>query len=446
MRQRDSRGTRCRGCHVVARAGGVPALSCPVRPSVVITGVGCVSPNGVGRGAFAEAMLAGRSGLKFLPEEMRGGRSSVAGIVDGFDPAEHMSPQDVRRVPRLVPMAVAAGREAMAQADLDGGPDVGVSLGTGGGGVAFLEEQYRARFTGGKQSPFAVVAGTHGNLASEVSIALGGGLRGPSHCLSDGCASSTDAIGHAADLIRNGRARAVLAGGADACIAPGVLAAFEAMKVVGTRPVAPHADPAVACRPFAADRDGFILGEGAWMFVLEAAEDARRRGAAVLAEVAGFGSTCDAFHRTQIAPDAAECVRAMRLALAEADVGPGDVDYVNLHGTGTVLNDKLETLALRKLLGEAADRVPMSTTKSLIGHPQGACGAAGVAATILCAARGKVHPTLNTTPPDPACDLDYVPDVAREHDVRVALCNCLAFGSKNSALVLKLPRASEPRA
>jgi 3-oxoacyl-[acyl-carrier-protein] synthase II len=206
------------------------------------------------------------------------------------------------------------------------------------------------------------------------------------------------------------------------------------MRVVTTRA---WYDPRQASRPFSADRDGFVLGEGAWMFVLEDREHALARGATVLAEVAGYGSTCDAYHRVQIAPDILEPVRAIELALQDAGLAKGDVGYVNLHGTSTELNDRMETAALKKCFGdERARRIPMSSTKSMIGHPQGACGAAGIAATILCMRRGAVHPTVNLDVPDSTCDLDYVPHRARTAQVDVALCNCIAFGSKNSALVL----------
>ena len=289
-----------------------------------------------------------------------------------------------------------------------------------------------------RASPFAITAGTHGNLSSELSIQLK--LRGPSHVMSNGCASSTDALGYAAMLIRAGQAEVMLAGGADAPVATGILAAFETMGVISTRR---WPDPAAASRPFTRDRDGFVLGEGAWMFVLESLESARRRGAAVLAELLGYGSTCDAYHRVRIAPDAEESVRAMRLAMADAGVSAEQVGYVNLHGTATELNDRLETLAVRRALGGAADRIPMSATKSMIGHPQGACGAAGLAATILCLRRGAVHPTINLDAPDPACDLDYVANESRECPATVALCNCIAFGSKNSALVVSVGREGE---
>jgi 3-oxoacyl-[acyl-carrier-protein] synthase II len=196
-------------------------------------------------------------------------------------------------------------------------------------------------------------------------------------------------------------------------------------------------DPSHASRPFARDRDGFVLGEGAWMFVLEEREHALARGAKLLAEMAGYASTCDAFHRVQIAPDVAEPVRAIELALQDAGASADQVGYVNLHGTSTQLNDRMETLAIKKSLNSRSRRVPMSSTKSMIGHPQGACGAAGLAATVLAMQSGHVHPTINQNAPDPECDLDYVPDQARKAQVEMALCNCIAFGSKNSALVVK---------
>ena len=412
----------------------------PHRPTVVITGIGCVAPNGVGRGAFASALLAGRSGVRAIEgvDQARLKTTAAAQCLD-FDPSSAMDDVDLRRVPRMVPMALAASREAMAQAGLSIDPDdveqqrtVGVALGTGGGGLAFIEGQYKAYFTSGRMSPFAITAGTHGNLASELSIQLR--LRGPSHVMTTGCTSSTDAIGYAADLIRAGRSPVMLAGGADSPVCETILYGFEKMGVVSTRE---WADPSRASRPFDAGRDGFVLGEGAWMFVLESADHAAARGARTLAEVAGYGSTCDAYHRVRIAPDAAESVRAMRLALEDAGATPADVGYVNLHGTGTDLNDRLETLAVRKCLGDRAGDVPASSAKSMIGHAQGACGAAGVAATVLCLAAGRAHPTINLDDADPACDLDYVPGESRPCDATVALCNCIAFGSKNSALVLR---------
>jgi 3-oxoacyl-[acyl-carrier-protein] synthase II len=416
-------------------------LSHRERHTVVVTGIGVVSPNGIGRDAFARACAEGRSGVSAIQLfDPTGLKSSAAAQVLGFEPESVMDPAELRRVPRMVPMALAASREAMehsglalAEGDLELQRRIGVSLGTGGGGLAFVEEQYRQLFAeSGQPSLYSITAGTHGNLSSELSIALR--LRGPSHVISTGCTSSTDAIGYAMTLIRTGTVPVMLAGGADAPISRGILQAFEKMRVVSTR----HwDDPARSSRPFSADRDGFVLGEGAWMFLLESLEHARSRGATPLAELAGYGSTCDAFHRVQIAPDVAEPVRAMQLALHDASFTADDVGYVNLHGTGTELNDRMETLALHKLLGPCALQIPMSSTKSMIGHPQGACGAAGIAATILGGRAGVLHPTINLEKADPECDLDYIPDKARRANVKVALCNCIAFGSKNSAIVIK---------
>jgi 3-oxoacyl-[acyl-carrier-protein] synthase II len=415
-------------------------LSDSSRPKVVVTGMGVVSPNGIGAPAFADALRSGRSGVRRLTGiDADGLRTSAAAQVLDLDFETFMSHAELRRVPRLVPMALAASREAMAQAELRIDPDdierqrrIGISLGTGGGGFAFVEEQCRSYYAKGTPSLYSITAGTHGNLSSELSIALG--MRGPSHVLSTGCTSSTDAIGYAAMLIRNRVVPMMLAGGADAPISFGILYAFEKMRVISTRR---WDDPAHSSRPFSADRDGFVLGEGAWMFVLEDEAHAAARRVKPLAQIAGYGSTCDAYHRVQIAPDVAEPVRAIELALADANAAKDEIGYVNLHGTGTELNDRLETLAMRKCFGARADLIPMSSTKSMIGHPQGACGAAGIAATILGMRSGIFHPTINLDTPDPSCDLDYIPNRARELQADIALCNCIAFGSKNSAMVLK---------
>lgn len=410
------------------------------RRSVVITGIGVVSPNGIGAETYAAACRDGISGIRAPHDlDLQDLRTSAVGQVRGFDVASVIGNIDARRVPRMVALALQASREALADAelptvveDIDVARQIGVVLGTGGGGVAFVEETYRHWFLDGRASPFSVTAGTHGNLSSELSIALG--IRGPSHVISTGCTSSTDAIGYATMLIRNGVVPMMLVGGSDAPIATGVLAAFEKMKVISTKA---WPDASQSSRPFSIDRDGFVLSEGSWMFILEDREHAEARGVTMLAEIAGYGSTCDAYHRVQIAPEVVEPVRAMNTALDDAGLSVGAVDYVNLHGTSTALNDKLETLALKKCLGARARSVPMSSTKSMIGHPQGACGAAGLAATVMLMRQGVVHPTINLDTPDPDCDLDYVPKVAREALVNVALCNCIAFGSKNSALVIK---------
>jgi 3-oxoacyl-[acyl-carrier-protein] synthase II len=404
--------------------------------------MGVVSPNGVGVDAFSDACLAGRSGLSRLGNlNTFKLRSTIAAQVRDFDPLSVMDAGEVRRVPRMIPMALAASKEALDRAklqiderDIELQRTIGVALGTGGGGLAFVEDQYKIAFTGGNPSLYSITGGTHGNLSSELSIALH--LRGPSHVLSTGCTSSTDSIGYATMLIRSGVVPMMLAGGADAPIAPGILYGFEKMRVVSIRG---WDDPARASRPFNRDRDGFILGEGAWMFVLEDREHATARNAPILAEVSGYASTCDAYHRVQIAPDVAEPARAMELAIQDADLAKDDIGYINLHGTSTELNDRMETLAIKRCFGERAAQIPSSSIKSMIGHPQGACGAAGAAATIVGLQKNIFHPTINLDDPDPQCDLDYIPNVARPMQADTALCNCIAFGSKNSALVLRKP-------
>lgn len=409
---------------------------------VVVTGLGVVSPNGVGRADFLSALREGRSGVRAIEEfDATRLKSRVAGVVCGVDLSRAIEERHLKRVSRMVPLAILAAREALQGAGLDpSGLDlatrreIGVMLGTGGGGAEFIETMYGHYYSGHPEraNVFALPAGTHGNSSSEISIGLG--LRGPSHVISTGCTSSTDAIGYAFRRVRYGESPLVLTGGADAPIAPGIMTGFDLMKITSRRW---NEEPARASRPFDRDRDGFVLGEGAWMLVLEDLDHATRRGVPILGEILGYASTCDAWHRVALAVDLDEPVRAVELALADAGLGAAQIDYVNLHGTGTELNDRVETAAMKRALGPAAGAIPMSSTKSMIGHPQGACGAAGVAATLLALGEGFLPPTINLDTPDPECDLDYVPNVARPTDARVALCNCMGFGSKNSALVIR---------
>jgi 3-oxoacyl-[acyl-carrier-protein] synthase II len=268
-------------------------------------------------------------------------------------------------------------------------------------------------------------------VSSEISISLR--LRGVSHVLSCGCTSSTDAIGYAAALLRSGEADVMLTGGTDACVTPGMIFGFSRMKVVST---AYNDAPAQASRPFDKGRDGFVLGEGAWMLVLEREDRARARGAHVYASIDGYASTCDAYHRVQMAPDGAEIIRAIAQAIERSGHAPEKIGYVNYHGTSTVLNDAVETRCVRHVFGAHAERLAGSSVKSMIGHPQGASGASGVVTTALAMSRNFLPPTINQREADPACDLDTVPNQGRRAEVEAALCNCLGFGSKNSALVL----------
>lgn len=409
---------------------------------VVITGMGAVSPNGVGNQAFSEAILSGKSGVgritRFDPSQVT---VQIAGEVRDFDELAWVEKRERKHVSRVLPLALAAATEALQGAGLDAASlslderrRFGVVLGSGGGSQEFTEEQYRLFFHQQYKSMslFCVPTGVMGTLSSELSVRFG--LRGASHVVTTGCTSSTDAFGYATRQIQAGRADMILSGGADAPIALGIVKGFILMKILTD---AWNDEPTRGSRPFSANRDGFVVAEGAWMFVLEEYEHARARGAQMLAEVCGYGSTCEAFHRVRLQECGEEPARAIGLAMKAAGVGAKDVQYVNLHGTSTQLNDRIETRALKLVLGEHAPTVPMSALKSQIGHPQGACGAAGVAATIVAMKRGQIPPTINLDNPDPACDLDYVPDVGRKQAIEHAICNCIAFGSKNSALVLR---------
>jgi 3-oxoacyl-[acyl-carrier-protein] synthase II len=406
---------------------------------VVVTGMGAVSPNGIGRRSFWKACAAGTSGTgaitQFDPATIP---CKVAGEVNGFDVEAHLPHRLGRYHMRVVAMALAATQEALLDAHID--PDrlttderqrTGVLIGTGAAGIAFGEEQYETYFSEGyrKMSPYAVVASFVGMLSSEISMAFN--LRGMSHVVSTGCTSASDATGYALQALRSGWANRIITGGAEACIVPGVMAGFCRMGTMTTR----NGDPTSASRPFNVDRDGFVMGEGAWMLVLETLASARKRGAEILGELTGYGTTCDAYHRVRPEPEGEEAARAITVALDDAGVTPEQVDYVNLHGTATELNDRIESHAIRLVLADRPD-VPTSALKSMIGHPQGACGAAGLVETIEAVRTGWLPPTINYKHPDPVCDLDYVPNEGRSADLEVAVVNCIAFGSKNSALVV----------
>jgi 3-oxoacyl-[acyl-carrier-protein] synthase II len=408
---------------------------------VVVTGIGAMSPNGLGRESFWTATWQGRSGVRriqrFDPSSLP---VQIAGEIVGFEPTRYISAKDSANVSRVVPLAIAAADEAVSDAGLDPSKlslevqrRAAVLLGSGGGGQEFVEHQYELYYSGHMRqcSVYTIPSATIGTLASEISMYFG--FRGFSHLISTGCTSSTDAIGYAAQNIRSGAADVVVCGGADAPLAPLIMKGFTLMRILTA---SWNGQPERGSRPFSADRDGFVLGEGAWMFVLESDDHAQARGARIYGEISGYGSTCEAFHRVRLEENGEEPARAMRLAMEQAGVGPEQIDYVNLHGTSTVLNDRIETRALKLALGKRAYHVPASALKSMIGHPQGASGAAGLAATLLAMRDGRVAPTVNVDVPDPDCDLDYVPHQSRQLEIEHALCNCIAFGSKNSALVV----------
>jgi len=409
---------------------------------VVVTGLGAVSPNGIGVERFWRACRAGESGVgrirAFDPGEHP---IQIAGEVVDFSPESLFKGRELRHVPRVVSLALAAATEALQDAaiaperlSLEQRREFGVVVGSGGVALGFAERQFRQYYLGDPKavSLYTIPSSTPGAISSEVSMRFD--LRGPSHVLSTGCTSSTDALGHALSLIRYGRAERAVVGGSDSPIAPGILTGFCLMKIL--TPSWNH-EPTRASRPFSQDRDGFVLAEGAWMLVLEDFETARRRGARIYAELAGYGATCEAFHRVRLEESGEEPARAMQLALADAEVAAEQIDYINLHGTSTVTNDRVETRAVKRAFGRRATELPASSLKSMIGHPQGACGAAGVVASILALRDGFVPPTINRDAPDPECDLDVVPQRGRELPLRRVLCNCIGFGSKNSALILQ---------
>jgi 3-oxoacyl-[acyl-carrier-protein] synthase II len=419
------------------------------RPRVVVSGIGVVSPFGVGRECYWQSIAKGRSGTRRIDEfDPSPFASQVAAplpplsIDDALEVGD-LGPAaadalreraDARRYSRASLAGVIAAREAWADAGLGAGhANAGVIIGTGGGGIELGERQYREFFTDGQRrvTPYAIPVSICGMLSSEISIALQ--LHGISHVLSTGCTSSTDATGYALSLLRAGEADVLLCGGVDACVTPGMMYGFSRMRVVSTRY---NDSPERASRPFDMGRDGFVLGEGAWMYVLENEDRARARGAAVYATVEGYGSTCDAYHRVQMDPEGTQIMAAMRLALARAGRAPEDIGYVNFHGTSTQLNDAIEVRCVQEVFGSHASAMCGSSTKSMVGHPQGASGACGIVTTALALDRRYLPPTINVDELDPACNMDVLPNRGRAEAVDAALCNCLGFGSKNSAVVL----------
>jgi len=411
-------------------------------PRVVITGMGVVSPNGLGKEAFCRAVLAGKSGVKRIsrwdPSHVA---VQIAGEIPEFDELAWVDARERKHVSRVVPLCVAATTEAVKDSGLDIAAmsmeekrQIGIVLGTGGGAQEFSESQYKLWHSGKEKqcSIFCIPSGTMGTIPSEISMRFG--FRGYSHVVTAGCTSSTDALGYAYQHIQAGVQPMFVAGGVDSPITEGIVKGYSLLRALTQ---SWNEQPERASRPFSADRDGFVLAEGSWMFVLEEYEHAKARGARIYAEIRGYGATCEAFHRVRMSDSPEEPARAITLALDEACIAAEDIQYASLHGTSTEMNDRVETKAVKLALGEHAYKIPMSGLKSQIGHAQGACGAASVASTLIAMEHGRIPPTINLDKPDPECDLDYVPDIGRQAKIEHALCNCVGFGSKNSALVLK---------
>ena len=403
---------------------------------IVITGMGAVSPLGLDVPSLWEALLSGKSGIDritlFDPELFE---TKIAAEVKGFDAMDYMERKQARHMDRYTQFAVVASRQAVEQAKLefDDPEDIGVLIGSGIGGLSTLSEQLAVLAERGpsRVSPFLISMMITDGASGQVSIMMG--ARGVNFCATSACSSGADAIGEACEIIKRGDAQAMLAGGAEACITPIAVAGFDAAGALSTR----NDEPQKASRPFDAQRDGFVVGEGAAVLVLESLPHALKRGANILAEVVSYGATSDAYHITQPAAGGEGGAKAMGMALRKAGIEPKETDYINAHGTSTPLNDKAETMAIKAVFGEDAYRIPISSTKSMMGHMIGAAGAIEAMVCVLAIQHGLIPPTTNLTNPDPECDLDYVPHVARQKRVRTALSNSFGFGGHNSVLVVR---------
>lgn len=405
---------------------------------VVVTGMGAVSPLGLDVPALWQGIREARSGIGPITLcDASNLDSRIAGEVRGFDPYNYMDRKEVRRNDRFIHLAIAAATEALRTAELSIAPEnadaIGVIIGSGIGGITTLAEGVVTLQERGPSriSPFLVPAMITNMAAGQVSMMFG--LKGPNYCPTSACASGAHAIGEAAEIIRRGWAVAMVAGGSEAPITPIGIASFASAKAISTR----NDDPAGASRPFDADRNGFVLAEGGAVLVLEDLEFARARGARILAELVGYGLSADAYHITQPPPGGEGALRSMRAALQHAGLSPDDIDYINAHGTSTPAGDIAETEAIKRLLGERAYRVPVSSSKSQFGHLLGAAGAIEAIVSILAIQEGLLPPTINYTTPDPQCDLDYVPNTPRTARVDVVLSNSFGFGGHNVSLIFR---------
>jgi len=405
---------------------------------VVVTGIGAVTPIGTGADGLFAGLRAGRSAVRaisrFDPSPFR---THIAGEIPDFRPEDHLDRKRARRYDRYSQLAVTSAALALAHADLDLAHEdrerVGVMMGSALGGVGYAEEQVGVYLRDGMRGVDPMLALTVFGGAASCNMGIEFGISGPNSTNAMSCASGTVAVGDAFHAIREGRADVMLAGGAEAPLAPLCFGAFAHIRAMSTR----NDDPATASRPFDADRDGFVMGEGAAVLVLEERGRALARGAPVLAEVLGAASTLDAFHMTAPRPDGSQAARCLRVALADAHVAPHEVGYVNAHGSSTPLNDSTETLAFKQVFGDHARRLAISGTKGYYGHPLGASGAIEAAIVALALARGWLPPTINRQTPDPACDLDYLTAGGVERRVDVALSNSFGFGGINAAVVLR---------
>jgi len=405
---------------------------------VVVTGLGVVAPNGIGEDEFWSSLKEGKSGInKITRFDTSTYSSQVAGEVDNFDPTDYMDSKTARRMDRFSQFALACAKMAVEDAGLKIGnselENAGVVVGSAIGGIPMAEEQHGLFLEKGlkRVSPYLAISLFTGSASSQVSIALG--IKGHSNVIGGACAVGTDAVGYAFDIIRKGEIAMVIAGGAEAPLAPLTFGAFCVINALSTI----NGNPARASRPFDAERDGFVMSEGAGIVVLEELGHALERGAHIYAEVVGYGTTYDAFHMVQPLPDGEQAAKAVEMSLKDAEILPDEIDYINAHGTSTPLNDKVETEVIKEVFGERAYKIPINATKSMTGHAFGAAGSIETIASVLSIEDQFLHPTINYDYPDPECDLDYVPNLGRPSEINCVLTNSYGFGGKNSALILK---------
>ncbi len=405
---------------------------------VVITGIGIVSPVGLNAVSTWDSLINGRSGIDNITLfDASAHATRFAAEVKGFDPNKFIDRKLVRRMDRFTQFAVAASQEALhdsqLQIDDSNRDNIGVMVGSGIGGLTTLSEQLKILNEKGpdRVTPFLIPMMISDMAGAQISINIG--AKGANICSTSACSSGSDAIGNAYEILKRGDGVAIITGGAEAVINPIGVAGFNAARALSTR----NDNPRQASRPFDAQRDGFIIGEGAAILVLENIDFAKQRGAHILAEVIGYGASSDAYHITSPVESGEGAARAMKMALRKAELKPTDIDYINAHGTSTELNDKIETRAIKTVFGDYAYKVPISSTKSMTGHMIGAAGAIEAAICVLTIQNGIIPPTINYSNPDPECDLDYVPNVARRAVVKTALSNTFGFGGHNSSLIIR---------
>jgi len=405
---------------------------------IVVTGIGVVSPIGIGNAEFVRALKAGKSGASNIESfDTHAYATKFAAVVKNFNPEQFIDKKKAKKMARFTQLGVASAKMAIEDSGIDLSREdlsrIGVVTGTGLGGLDVIEEQEQVLLAHGPRriSPFLVPTIITNILPGEIAINYG--FKGPNYSLASACASSNNAIGDALRLLRYGDADVMISGGSEGTIVPLALAAFCSMRALSRRNDEPHK----ASRPFDKNRDGFVMGEGAGIIVLETLEHALNRGAKIYAELAGYGASDDAYHITAPEPEGSAAVLAMEKAMNDASISKEEVDYINAHGTSTVLNDKTETFAIKKVFGKRSYKIPVSSTKSMIGHLLGGASVVELAATILAMQEGFIPPTINYETPDPECDLDYVPNTARIQSINCALSNSLGFGGHNATVVIK---------